>query len=429
MFDKQFLINLKNKLFKGFAVYLGSSVINKAIPFLLLPILTRYLSTKEYGILAIYQVMMTFGLPLVGMSMQNNITRNFFSKSKEYVASMVFNLLVVLILSSSLFLIAISIYLSVGGPQFSIPERWLYALPVIAFMNMVNSFNLTILRNRKKALEFGLFEILVTTIDLSVTILLIVVYSYGWEGRASGILAAALISGIISLYRIWKSEYLIFKFDKIKFREILKISMPLIPYGLGTAIITLSDRIFINQMVSTSAVGIYTVGYQFGMIMLLIVTAFNRVWSPWMYEELAEESEEKKRSIVKTTYLVGSSYILIAILLTIISYYLLPYMTALEYHSGIEYVIWIALGYAFNGIFALVFPYLVHVGKTSFLGIISMTGAVINLGLNYWLISLNQALGAAEATLITYIIMAFCLVIYSNKQYPMPWSLKKMKYD
>lgn len=421
MFDNLFLKKLRDKLFRGFAIYLGSSIINKAIPFLLLPVLTHYLSTEEYGVLAIYQVIISFGMPIVGMNMQNNITRNFFNQSKEFVARMVFNLLMVLTVSSSLFLLLITGYLLFGGTQFSIPQRWLYVLPLLAFMNMVNNFNLTILRNRKRAAEYGGFEISRTIIDLSLTILLIVIYAFGWEGRATGILVASLIIGLISVFRIWQSGYLIFEFDIAQIREILKISLPLIPHAIGGVIITLGDRIFIDQMVSTSAVGIYTVGYQFGMIMTLVVMAFNKTWSPWMYELLAEEKDENKTTIVKATYLMSGGFIALALIVTGVSHYLLPFMTAEEYHSGFVYVIWIAMGYAFNGMYTLVFPYGVHLGNTSFLGITTFIAAIINLIANYFLISINGALGAAQATLLSYVVMFICVWWYSNKLYPMPW--------
>lgn len=412
---------LKKNLFHGFAIYLGSSVINKAIPFFLLPILTRYLSTEEYGILAIYQVMISFGLPIVGMNMHTNITRNFFSKSKEFIASMVFNLLVVLTVTSALFLLFIAVYLTFGGVQFSIPQRWFYVLPLIAYMNMLNTFNLTILRNRKKPAEYGVFEISRTVVDLSLTILLIVVYAFGWEGRATGILIASLVIGIISVFRVWQSGYFLFEIDTSQIKEILKISLPLIPHVLGGVIITLGDRIFIDQMVSTSAVGIYTVGYQFGMIMTLVVMAFNKTWSPWMYELLAEDKKENKVTIVKATYLVSGGFIVLALVVTGISYYLLPFMTAEEYYGGFVYVIWIAMGYAFYGMYTLVFPYGVHVGKTSYLGITTFSAAIINLFANYYLISINGPLGAAQATLISYLFMFILVWWYSNKLYLMPW--------
>lgn len=44
------------KLLRGASVYLTSNILNSAIPFLLLPILTRYLSTEEYGKIAMFQI-------------------------------------------------------------------------------------------------------------------------------------------------------------------------------------------------------------------------------------------------------------------------------------------------------------------------------------------------------------------------------------
>jgi len=430
MFETAFLENLKKKLLKGFAIYLGSSVINKAIPFLLLPILTRYLSTGEYGILAIYQVIISFSDTIIGMRTKSNIARNFFKHSKEYVAKIVFNMLLLLWISSTIALIIITLYIFLGGNLFNIPEKWLYALPLIAFMNMVNGFNLAILRNRKRALEYGAFEISRTVVDLSVSILLIVVYAYGWQGRATGILVGTSVIGFISIFRMWQSGFIAFKIDPEQLKEIITISLPLIIHGLGATVITLSDRIFINEMVSTSAVGIYTVGYQFGMIMFLVVTAFNLTWTPWMYELLSEEKEENKATIVKATYLVSGGFISLALAVTGVSYYLLPFMTAEEYHSGFIYVVWIALGYAFNGMYSLVQPYGVHVGKTSYLGITTFSAAIVNLVVNYYLISRNGALGAAQATLISYALMFISVWWYSNKLYPMPWfNLKVFKNE
>jgi len=288
-------------------------------------------------------------------------------------------------------------------------------------MNMINTFNLTILRNRKKASEYGFFEIGKTILDLSLTLLLVALYKFGWQGRAYGILISSIIMGLVSVYHIYRSGYLKFELDTQQIRSILRVSIPFIPYALGTAIITLSDRLFIDQLVNSAAVGIYTVGYQFGMMINLFAMALNQTWSPWMYENLAKDSATSKLRIVKFTYLMCLLYIALAVVVTFISYYLLPIMTSAEYHDAFKYVIWIAMGYSFNGIFALIYPYNVHVGTTSVLGMIGLVGATINLALNYYLIRIGGPVGAAQATLITYVLMTAGLSIYSYRIFPMPW--------
>lgn len=53
-------------LIKSSLIYLVSSVINKGLPFILLPILTKYLTPEEYGIIAMFQLSITVFYALVG---------------------------------------------------------------------------------------------------------------------------------------------------------------------------------------------------------------------------------------------------------------------------------------------------------------------------------------------------------------------------
>jgi len=57
---------LSNKLTRNSLLYTGSNVLVASIPFVMLPVLTRYLSKEEYGILAMFQVMVTLLIPLIG---------------------------------------------------------------------------------------------------------------------------------------------------------------------------------------------------------------------------------------------------------------------------------------------------------------------------------------------------------------------------
>lgn len=419
----------QSKLLRGFSIYFGTSILNRALPFFLLPVLTRYLSPTEYGLLALYQAMIAFVVPFVGMLMQNNITRNFFRQSHEYLARLIFNLLLILLTTSTVFLLIVSTYILFGGELFSIPERWIYVLPLLAMMNTSNEFNLTIFRNQQRPFTFGIYEVSKTTLDLAVTLVLVVVYLQGWEGRASGILVASVALGLVGLIRLWKDNLLLFKVDTSQIREILSISLPLIPHAIGSAVITLSDRLFIERMVGTDAVGIYTIGYQFGMIMTLFVIAFNRSWSPWLYQQLANVTESKKSRIVKATYTYAALVLVLATGITFVSYLLVPLMTTKPFYGASSFVGWVAFGYAFHGMYTMVFPYLVHIGKTSFLGFITFFAAGINLAANYILIRLNGTVGAAQATLLSYVLMFICVWWYSHRIFPMPWFHWRLKAE
>jgi Na+-driven multidrug efflux pump len=103
------------------------------------------------------------------------------------------------------------------------------------------------------------------------------------------------------------------------------------------------------------------------------------------------------------------------------SYFVLPYMVTAEYLGASQFIMWVSLGYAFRGMYTMVFPYLVHVARTSFLGVITAAVALLNLPLNYILIKGNGVVGAAQATLICFIVSFVCVWWYANRVCPMPW--------
>ena len=413
------------QVIKNSTIYLGSSLINRAIPFLLLPILTKYLSPLEYGALSIFQIMISFSTAIVGMAINTNVAKNFFKLDTTRVAKLNGNIFVVLsgsTILATLVIFGISLYFK---EIFSIPVGWVRVIPLLSFLFMLNTVNLTVLRMEGKAVQFGIYEVSNTVVNMGVTVLFLVVYHYGWYSRAVGITVAYVIFFFISMVHLKRKNQLLFEIDKTEIRSILSLSLPLIPHTLGGIVIAMSDRFFIERMIGLEMVGIYTIGYMFGMIVMLFTDAFIKAWTPWFFKKLVNPTEKDKSNIVKLTYLYILAIFVLAIGVSIASIYVLPFFVEESYYGALDFVFWIAIGYVFFGIYQIFFPYLVHLGKTSFLGISTVTAAVLNLLLNYILINSYGAIGAAYATIIAFIISATMVFLYQKKRYPMPWSLGK----
>jgi O-antigen/teichoic acid export membrane protein len=405
-------------------IYLGSSILNKAIPFLLLPILTKHLSPEEYGTLAIFQIMITFYSAFVGMNIHTNVSKNFFTYTHKQVAKLIGNILVVLSFSTLSLLMITFIVTFFFDEIFSIHTNWIRIMPILSFMFMVNTINLTILRNKGKAYTFGIFEIANTTVNMSITILLLLVYHLGWYSQAIGITITYFLFFIIAIIYMWKKDYLTFDIDRNEIKSILSISIPLIPHVLAGIIIIMSDRLFIEKMVSLEMVGIYSVGYMFGMVIMLFTDAFIKSWSPWFYKSLTNPTNTKKEKIVKYTYIYIIGIFILAISISILAKFILPYFVDEKFYGAKEFILWISLGYAVRGVYQIYFPYLVHISKTSFLAISTFVAAIINLLLNYFLINIYGAVGAAYATIIAFFIAGLLVFWYQNKHYDMPWFKK-----
>jgi len=77
----------------------------------------------------------------------------------------------------------------------------------------------------------------------------------------------------------------------------------------------------------------------------------------------------------------------------------------------------------------MVVNYIFYVKKTYILAWVTFFSAGINIILNYFFIKANGAIGAAQATTITFFVQFIIVWILSAKVYKMPWNLFKYKVD
>jgi O-antigen/teichoic acid export membrane protein len=411
----------KNTVLKNSFSYVLFGGINSAIPFLLLPIITKYLSPAEYGTVAVYQLLIGFTVPLIGFNMGMNIDRNFFKIEKEKLSVIIFNMLFILNITLLLALVIVYLILQVNSNALGVPPGWAFSLPVIAAMMVINEFNLIILRNQNKARTYGVWQIVLTILNISISLLLIISFHYGWEGRAYGIMLSSLIVGGFSLYSLYKDRFITIKISKEDIRETLIICLPLIFHSLGGMIIFMSDRFFLDRLVSKEAVGIYSVAYAFGSIVGLVQDSASKAFVPWLYKKLSNATYEDKIEIVKYTYYYYACLLGVTLLIALASYIVLPFMTASTYSSAARFIVWICLGLAINGMYKMISPYFIYRGKTNTLALITFTAAVVNILCCIFLIKLNGAIGASQAMLISFLVSFLLSWFFSNKIYPMPW--------
>jgi len=393
---------------KNSFIYLGAEILNKAIPFLLLPIITKYLTPQEYGIYGIYQVLLSFLTPFLSMSLDINITRNFFKVSKEKLSTILSSLISILHLNLFLGLITVYIISLFFENPFGVPNKILMIMPIIIFAQTMNTFNLTILRNEQKAMRYGFFQIILTIINFSSTLLLLLVFHKNWESLVYGILIAHVILMLYTLYCL-KNEYKL-SFNFYSFKEIYKISLSLIFHLLGGSIIFLSDRLFIQQMEGLKEVGLYSIGNQFGVITMIVLNAIIMAINPWMYKKLAD-----KINIKREIYLLMFFFSCIGLVVWQSSLVVFPYVVDSKYHEAKQVIVWISMAFVFRGWYQLYYNVVLDAGKTIVFMYITFGSGILNLILNYILIKQNGMVGASQATVIAFFTMYISLSIYSKK--------------
>jgi len=229
------------------------------------------------------------------------------------------------------------------------------------------------------------------------------------------------MSFVVCVAYFKKRGLLTLNFKKHYMMTGILFGLPLILHTVGKFVINQSDRIFIAKMVSIEEAGIYNIGYQVGMVMLLLVTAVGNFYQPFLYERLSELTEKAKKEIVKTTYLVLLGLLLALICLSIGAPVLFKLFIDKSYGKGVAYVFWTGLSYLFWGVYILFTGFIFYKKQTKQLAYLALVNVGLNTILNYLLIQKLGALGAVYATCISFFVVAVIVVWRGSLLVKLPW--------
>jgi O-antigen/teichoic acid export membrane protein len=415
---------LSHKLFKNSFVYIATDIVNSAIPFLLLPLLTTYLTPYDYGIVSMGQVLLAVTSILVGLNTNTAINVNFFKINKDDLKVYISNVVAICLTSLLILVVAVLALKPYVSKLVDFPENWLLLIAGTSIFIVISTINLVLWQSEQRPLPYGLMQIAMTTLNLLLSLYFILILEWKWQGRLAGIIIANILIGIVSLLFVYKRGYLKFSIHRAFIVDALQIGLPLVPHALAGWINSAIGRVFISSMVGMAATGSYTVGYQVGMIMDMLVTSFNKAWSPFLFQKLSEDRPTVNLKIVKFTYCYLVAVVSLALLLSIITPFLFKLFIGKEFQSASKYVAWILLGYAANGMYYMGGLYLMYIKRTKIFAATTFGAALINIVLNYFLIKFNGPLGAAQAMTITSVITCCAIWFMSVRAYKMPWNLK-----
>ncbi|HIP02517.1 MAG TPA: flippase [Campylobacterales bacterium] len=418
---------LKHKMFKNTFVYVVTDIINKAIPFLLLPVLTRYLTPSDFGIIASFVTLVSFVGMFTGLNTHGAISVNYFKDSKEKFGIFLSNVLIILLVATIITLLALFFLQPLITEKFYIPSEWVFIALLIATSQFITTINLTLWIAEEKPKAYGIFQISQAFVLAFLALFLIVVLLMGWEGRFVAVAVSTVMFSLLSLRFVTQYKHFKWKFDKEIIVDTLKFGIPLIPHSLGGWLRTGLDRLFLISMIGTTATGIYSVGYQIGMIMGIIVMAFNKVWGPHLFKKLSDNpSFDEKKKLVLFTYGYFALVLSIATVLQFLAPYLFGFFIDERFKDAAPIIGWVAFGYAFTGMYFMVGQYLFYVKKTHYLAMATLATAVLHAVVSYTLIKYNGTIGSAQATTISFGVNFFIIWYLGNKFYPMPWRLRNV---
>ncbi|MFK7932199.1 MAG: lipopolysaccharide biosynthesis protein [Saprospiraceae bacterium] len=407
---------------KSLSIYGFFTLIEKGIDFFLLPIFTYYLTTYDYGILANVKLLLSILYLFIALGGHHVLIIQYIHKKdttfSTYLSSIYANAFI-----SFLFIIASFILFQEVIKDFlSIPIFWVYLLPIMALFRVVIGMAFSYLQIDNQPKRFGLLSLGNLVLSASISLLLIVYYEFNYTGRLWSELMSGSLLAIGSLVLFYKSSFLTKKPSFTFMKEVIIIGLPLTSNALSHLVMNSLDRFFISKMVSIEATGIYQVGYAVGSIILLVSMLFYRAWTPILYRYLAKEEQAYKIKIVKVSLLFLLS---LGGFLPLLSFILSPFVfnhfIDAKFSTGQHYVFLIGLSYFWWAVFQVFGNVLYYYKRVQIFLRLGIFNVVVNAILNYILIAQFGTIGAVYATLASFMLLAFIVMIYSHRYYPLPW--------
>ena len=193
----------------------------------------------------------------------------------------------------------------------------------------------------------------------------------------------------------------------------LGLSIPLIGYSLASNILGVSDRMMISWFVDDSAVGIYSTLYSVSSLFIMVWSAVNASFVPYLYRNI-----EKNDSSIKAT---TSKIFLVYSILAIVTVYLGPEVVRIiateEYLEGLYLMPAIAAGVFFTSLGNLYSNILMYTKSSIFVMISAVIAAIVNVITNFLFIPAFGYIAAAYTTFFSYLIMAGLLYLFACMQY------------
>ena len=201
-------------------------------------------------------------------------------------------------------------------------------------------------------------------------------------------------------------------FSKKYWLYALKFNLPLIPHALSQTVLSSADRIMIKDMIGESQAGYYNLAYNVSSIMLIFNMALSQTLAPWTYQKLkADKVEDINGIAVFSIGVIGfMNLLLITFAPEMIGIFAPP-----EYMEAAYVIPPVAMSVFFMYLYDWFARFEYYYEKTYYILIASLTGAVLNIILNYFFIPVFGYIAAGYTTLICYIVYSFMHYFFMHK--------------
>lgn len=384
------------RLIKDIFIFGLGTLSSKLIMFLLVPLYTNILTPSEYGISELVMTASELLIPFVSVVIFEAVLR--YGLDTNYHRNDV-------LLSAFLVCLCGSVVTVMVTPLFSFYSSistWKWYICIYVIIYLFYSTEMMYLKVCNKNKLFALLSCIQTLVLVLINIVFLSKFAMGVKGYLLSIIISHLIVTIFVFCNI-QIDLRRSKFSLKLTAEMLRYSSPLIFNNISWWVIHSSDKIMIENMISSSALGVYTVALKLSAIINLLVSVFSQAWSLSSIQEYDRKGENEYYNKVFEIY----SFICFfgSFLLISASKWFMHIYVGNDFFESAKYVPLLIVATFFSALTAFYSRLFSVVKKNKVVMATTVAAAIVNIVANYIFIDLIGVWGAIIGTICAYVIM------------------------
>lgn len=430
------------KLFKTTFIYGLATVLPRVLTVLLTRLYTDKLPTDEYGVVTVLFSYLVFFNVVLSYGMETAFFR-FINKS-ERKAEVQATALTSIFITTLVFLVISFFFKSSIASWLSFNEDYVTYCIFILALDALVVIPFAWLRNNEMPIKYSVIKVFNVAVTLGFNIFFFLALPgiiqhnpsspfkliYFGENNISYVFIANLIGSAITLIILLPLYFRIgFRIDRQILQKMLVYALPVLVAGIAFSINEHFDKILLERLlpadIAKSEAGIYGACYKLGLFMTLFVTAFKLGVEPFFFSHANHKNAKKTYADITLYFSIFGAFILLFVVVYADLFKLILINNS-AYWEAMLVVPIILIANLFLGIYHNLSVWYKITDKTLFGAYISLVGAALTLILNFWLIEKISYVGSAIATLVAYGSMMLLSFYFGQKNYPIPYNLKKI---
>lgn len=403
------------KVFKESLLYTFANQAPLLINIFILPILTPFLTPKDYGIygLALAYIGGFSALALLGYIA---LFQNAYFKNRETYKDVWAKYMGILTLWRIPFSLIVAFVLFLVFRNKVSSEDLVFLLIVlvipILFFDLSKTLGIRICQytgNHKFVYRITFIVSLITLVSTFVGIYFL---RLGYKAWLISYFISSLVYFVyykIIIVKIYGIK-LSFSFTKRDLKESLKLALPLLPHSYTSYFIDSSDRLILDTFkIEMADIGRYNLAYSFANYFKSFSDAMNSIVTPIYFRIFKSMNDAEGGKLIKSITLLWFGFLLFSAFL--LSLWLKEIFSFLyrnkELNGAYIYSVFIIFSLCYQPIYALTVSKIIYLEKSKKIMKISLFSSVLNIVLNFMLIPFWGIIGSVIATFVTYLCMGF----------------------